>query len=91
MKGMFDRKRPDPTAVQIIKFWVVEYFSLPENIILSVSELYCLEPECPPVETVIAARNSDGLIKDWRIPKSINDIKASDVKSLVQEKLNSRH
>ena len=91
MQGMFDRKRPDPAAVQIVKSWAIEYLSLPENATLSISELYCLEPECPPVETVITSRTPDGLAKDWRIAKSINDVKAIDVKSLVQETLNSRH
>ena len=91
MRGMFDRKRPDPAAVQIIKSWALEYLSLPENITLSISELYCLEPECPPVETVITARTTDGSAKDWRIAKPINEVKATDVKSLAQQTLNSRH
>ena len=91
MQGMFDRKRPDPAAVQIIKSWAMEYLGLSGNTTLSISELYCLEPECPPVETVITARTTDGLVKDWRIAKSINDVKAIDVESLVQETLNSHH
>ena len=53
---------------------------------MSISELYCLEPECPPVETVITARTPDGLVKDWRVAKSINDVKAIDVKGLIEEK-----
>lgn len=91
MQGMFDRKKPDPAAVQIVKSWALEYLNLPENATLNISELYCPEPECPPVETVITARTPDGLAKDWRIAKSINDVKAIDVKSLGQETLNSRH
>ena len=55
MQGMFDRKRPDPAAVQIIKSWAIEYLNLSGNTTVSISELYCLEPECPPVETVITA------------------------------------
>ena len=91
MQGMFDRKRPDPAAVQIIKSWATKYLGLSGNITLSISELYCLEPECPPVETVITARFTDGLVKDWRIAKSINDVKAIDVKELIEEKSNNRH
>ena len=91
MQGMFDRKRPDPAAVQIIKSWAMKYLGLSGNITLSISELYCLEPECPPVETVITARFTDGLVKDWRIAKSINDVKAIDVKELIEEKSNNRH
>ena len=91
MQGMFDRKRPDPAAVQIIKSWATEYLRLPGNATLSISELCCLEPECPPVETVITVRNTDGLVKDWRIAKSISDVKATDVKSLAQEEPNRPH
>jgi len=58
---------------------------------MSISELYCLEPECPPVETVITARNTDGLVKDWRIAKSVSNVKAIDVKSLAQQESNRRH
>ena len=91
MQGMFDRKRPDPAAVQIIKSWAIEYLGLSGNMTLSISELYCPEPECPPVETVITARATDGLAKEWRIAKSINDVKAIDVKGLSEEKSNNRH
>ena len=91
MQGMFDRKRPDPAAVQIIKSWAIEYLNLSGNTTVSISELYCLEPECPPVETVITARTPDGLVKDWRIAKSINDVKAIDVKGLIEEKSSNRH
>ena len=91
MQGMFDRKRPDPAAVQIIKSWAIEYLNLSGNTTVSISELYCLEPECPPVETAITARTPDGLVKDWRIAKSINDVKAIDVKELIEEKSSNRH
>ncbi len=91
MQGMFDRKRPDPAAVQIIKSWAMEYLDLKGNTTLSISQLYCLEPECPPVETVITARTTDGLLKDWRIAKSINDVKARDVKGLIEKNSNGRH
>ena len=91
VQGMFDRKRPDPAAVQIIKSWAMEYLGLSGSTTLSISELYCLEPECPPVETVITARTTDGLVKDWRISKSINDVKAIDVKGLIEKSSNNRH
>ena len=90
-KGCLTGKRPDPAAVQIIKSWAIEYLNLSGNTTLSISELYCLEPECPPVETVITARTTDGLVKDWRIAKSINDVKAIDVKGLIEEKSSNRH
>ena len=74
MQGMFDRKRHYPAAVQVIKSWASDYLRLLRNATLSISELYCLDAECPPVETVITARNKDGLVKDWRIAKPISDV-----------------
>lgn len=82
MQGMFDRKKPDGAAVGIVKVWVKEHFALPENAMLSVSELYCNEPECPPVETVITVRGADGSAKNWRIEKAVNDIKPADIQCL---------
>ena len=82
MQGLFDRKRPDADAVRKIKAFVTERFSLPETTTLAVAELRCHEPGCPPVETVVTARDAAGGIRDWRIAKPVNDITAADVRTL---------
>ncbi|MEL6965694.1 MAG: hypothetical protein AAFO01_23310 [Pseudomonadota bacterium] len=82
MQGLFDRKRPDADAVRKVKALITERFDLPETTILAVAELRCHEPGCPPVETVVTARDTGGSTEDWRIAKPINEITAADIESL---------
>ena len=81
MPGMFYRKRPDGIAVRRIKAFVSDYLQLTENTLISVMELNCHEPGCPPTETVITARYPDGSMKDWRIAKPVSQIEDEDVKA----------
>ncbi|MCY3880273.1 MAG: hypothetical protein OXF74_13975 [Rhodobacteraceae bacterium] len=34
---------------------------------------------CPPVETVITARESDGSRQDWRVAKPLGDVERADI------------
>lgn len=79
MPGMFDRTRPDAEAVRRVKALVTAHVGLPESVTLTVAELRCHEPNCPPIETVIATHETNGHARDWRIAKPINDITAEDV------------
>ena len=79
MPGMFDRRRPDGLAIRRIKALVSDCLQLPETTVISVMELNCQEPGCPPAETVITARNSDGSMRDWRIAKPVSQIEDKDV------------
>ncbi|MEM1427866.1 MAG: hypothetical protein AAGG09_00235 [Pseudomonadota bacterium] len=79
---MFDTARPEPDAVARLKALIVERFALPETTMVSVAELRCHEPGCPPVETVVTARGDDGTVEDWRIAKPLSDIAADDVDGL---------
>ena len=82
MRGLFDSNRPDPRSVRRIKMLIAERFDLPESTTLAVAELRCHEPDCPPVETVITARQADGSMRDWRVAKPLNDIERTDIEVL---------
>ena len=82
MHGLFDPSRPDPKAVRRIKTLVAERFGLPESTTLAVAELRCHEPDCPPVETVITAREADGTMRDWRVAKPLSDVERADIDML---------
>jgi len=82
MNGLFDSNRPNPATVRQIKVLITERFELPESTTLAVAELRCHEPDCPPVETVITARHADGLVRDWRIAKPLNNIERADIEKL---------
>ena len=81
MPGMFDRKRPDGIAVRRIKALVSDCLQLTETTLISVMDLNCHEPGCPPTETVITARYPDGSMRDWRIAKPVSQIEDEDVKA----------
>mgnify|MGYP006061977743 FL=1 len=82
MKGMFNRKKPDPNIIRDLKQLVLKKFNLPESAILSIAELSCHEPGCPPTETVITARETDGRVTNWRIHKPINEVQKVDINNL---------
>ncbi len=81
MPGMFYRKRPDGIAVRRIKALVSDCLQLTETTLISVMELNCHEPGCPPNETVITARYPDGSMRDWRIANPVSQIEDEDVKA----------
>ena len=81
MPGMFDRKRQDGIAVRRKKALVSDCLQLTETTLISVMELNCHEPGCPPTETVITARYPDGSMRDWRIAKPVSQIEDEEVKA----------
>ena len=85
MLGMFNKKRPDANAVRNLKKIVTEQFELPDDTALSVAELNCHEPGCPPTETVITSRSPDGTTNDWRVAKAIADIRETDINKLTEQ------
>ena len=85
MQGMFNRKRPDANALRDLKKTVAEQFELPDDTTLSVAELNCHEPGCPPTETVITARLPDGTTADWRVTKPVADIQETDINKLTEK------
>ena len=77
--GMFDKKRPNSKAVGRIKNLIKQKLGLPETTIVSVVELACHEPSCPPTETIITAHAEDSSKQNWRINKPISEISDNDI------------
>ena len=73
-EGMFNRKTR-PNIIRDLKQLVLKKFNLPESTILSIAELSCHEPGCPPTETDVTAREADGRVTNWRIHKPITKFK----------------
>lgn len=82
MVSLFDRKRSDAAAVRRVKALVAARLDLPDTTTLAVAELRCHEPGCPPVETVVTARGTNGRIRDWFLHKPLAEIVAADVERL---------
>ena len=79
---MFNKKKPNPEIIRNLKKIFSNENHIPDTSILSIAELTCHEPNCPPIETIITERTIDGKLKNWRIGKSINDISDSDIINL---------
>ena len=79
---MFDRKKINPEITRKIKTLIQEQFNLSDDTLISLSELNCHEPSCPPKETVITTRAINGESYIWRIAKPISEIKIEDIKKL---------
>ena len=80
---MFNRKTQNIEKIRNLKLLISKKYKLSENTIISIAELSCNEPDCPPIETVITARNEDGSMKNWRVAKSIEEIQESDINNLT--------
>ena len=52
---MFNQKKAKPENIRYLKEVISKKLKLPETTILSIAELSCHEPGCPPKETVITA------------------------------------
>lgn len=60
---------------------VRDTLALPEDTAVTVSQLTCREPGCPPVETVIAVLDSTG--RRWTIHRPLTDIDDTLVTGLL--------
>ena len=85
MVGMFDNKKTNPEIIRNLKTVFTKKFSVSKDSTISVAELRCHEPYCPPVETVFTVRTSDGSIQDWRISKSASEIQIKDIELLYKK------
>ena len=82
---MFNKKKPNAETIRNLKHLFSKKYQIPEKSILSMAELSCHEPNCPPIETIITERGEDGKVRNWRIAKPINEIQEIDIDNLNEE------
>ncbi|MEM6502677.1 MAG: hypothetical protein AAF685_12655 [Cyanobacteria bacterium P01_C01_bin.89] len=83
---LFSQSKPrsNPAALQQLKAWVYDCLKLDPEVSLSVSQLQCREPDCPPIETVITVLSQPA--QHYKIHKALDDIELADVIRLFQTK-----
>lgn len=64
-----------------IKGWVIQAFGLSEEVAVTVMELRCSEPGCPPVETNVVIL--DGQAQQYRLHKPMSEVLYEDVERLA--------
>lgn len=85
--GLFDSpssKKISPDQLRQLKAWVYQALSLDESVLVSISQLTCTEPGCPPLETVIAVMTQPPQI--YKIHQPTVDINEEDVVQALAEK-----
>lgn len=78
--NFFDLKPPaDREKILQIQSWVRDCMRLDEETIVMVSELRCSEPDCPPLETVIAVLDGPRERRQFKFHKTIAEITSMDI------------
>jgi len=67
-----------------IKQWIYQALQIDDDVSISLSQLQCTEPGCPPIETVINVMTNP--IQQYKIHKSIAEIEYTDISFLKQNK-----
>jgi hypothetical protein len=82
--NLFRQSRPatSPAVIQQVKTWVYEALALPRETPISVSQLQCHEPGCPPIETVIAVMSQPP--QTYKIHAAIADLNAATITQALQ-------
>ena len=86
--GLFDSSNADkisPIQLKQLKSWVYQTLALDESIHVSISQLTCTEPGCPPLETVIAVMTQPP--KTYKIHQPTAEIDQDDVVRALGEKM----
>ena len=67
-----------------IKQWIYQALQIDDEISISLSQLQCTEPGCPPIETVINIMTNP--VQQYKIHKSIAELEYTDISFLKQNK-----
>lgn len=78
------RSNASPAAIQQLKAWTYEALDLSADVPISISQLQCHEPGCPPIETVIAVMTQP--TQTYKIHAAAGDITQAQVIDALQGK-----
>lgn len=82
MMDLFKKRTPSGRG-SIVKGWVISQLGLDAEDLVTLAELQCREPGCPPIETVVTVHRADGARDEWRLHKPIAEIEESDVEKML--------
>jgi hypothetical protein len=80
---LFSQAKPRvaPEKVRQIKTWIRDLLEIDLETPISIHQLHCAEPGCPPVETVIAVMRSPA--QKYNIHKPIAEIEPIDISEAI--------
>lgn len=80
---MLGRPKRDVESIRRVKSWAIDCLPIAAGASVSVMELECHEPGCPPLETVIAAMEAGQRTRQWKLHKAIPDVTRDDLVALA--------
>lgn len=83
---MLSRPKRDVALIRKIKEWAYECLPISVDATVSVMELECHEPGCPPLETVIAAMDQGKETRQWKFHKPMPEVTHTDVAEKAAKK-----
>ena len=81
----FSSQKPNLQTIRRIKATLRNVLVLPEDVIITVAEMKCLEEDCNPVETVIGLLDPNQPQRQFKIHKAINNLNANDLMRACME------
>ncbi len=80
--NLFTKSTPQVNLEQLnqIKAWVYRQLEINTETSISISQLQCHEPGCPPLETVIAIMTNPPI--QYKIHKAVSQIIEEDIEKL---------
>ena len=75
------KDKSDRHQVRQIKDWVYQKLNIDLETPISINQLKCHEPDCPPVETVIAIMTTSP--KQYKIHKAASEIVETDIDKIT--------
>ena len=79
MKNLFARRTAAPGRAAEVKSWLGQHLDLGEADVVTVAELACHEPDCPPVETALTVHRPDSQRRSWHIHKPLSHVEKADI------------
>jgi nitrate reductase delta subunit len=75
---LFGGRGADTEALERVRVWVQQRFALPEDAAISVAELACKLPGCPPLETVVTFWEN-GQAHHFKLFKRVREVTFDDL------------
>ncbi len=66
-------------AIERLRGWTRARFSLPEEAVVSVAEIACAQPGCPPLETVVVFWSAPGVRHQFKLFKTVAEVAEEDL------------
>ncbi len=79
---LFGEGKKDNSLQGQIKEWVRKHFKVPEEIPILVTEIYCDQPGCAPIETLVAILDRDER-KQYKSMRPMKEVKKEDIPHLL--------